>query len=421
MKIAVSFFISLMCLAATLQAGEAANDLLSLDQCLQIAFQYNPQIIEARQQVEFSRGDWLEAEALPDPEFEMNIGGLKKDAGGSRKGSVDSFAVKQPLDPLGTRFLRGRIASDGVRISKHQVSRTWTHIATEIRKAYVRITTQEKAIDTAKDNLNVTRQFLTHVETRFQSGNAPKSDLIRSKIENARAENEFLVTQKDLRLAKGYMNELLGRPVEAEFMLADTLTYEPLRYQYQALVDQAQTERSDLRAAKLEVSQKKKGVWQALLKTIFPAMSLGIERTTEDFDNDTSLLLAASYPLWGFNLGEVKKAKAEKKIQEVRFEAFKRHVSLEVYQAFTEAELADKQVQLQRKSLEEANELLRQITLQYQENEIDFLNYLENIKTIKETRLGYFQALKNFKEKIAGLEQAFQEAPAPEEGENREN
>jgi len=195
---------------------------------------------------------------------------------------------------------------------------------------------------------------------------------------------------------------------------ADTLEYEPLAYQYQEIKEQALKDRVDLKNEKTLLSARKKGFWAAVLGAVFPQMSLGVERTTEEFENDTAILLSASYPLWGFNSGAIKKAKAEKNIQEIRFEALKKNVSLDVYQSFLEAELADKQVFLQKKALEGANELLRQITIQYEEGEIPFLNYLENIKTIKETRLAYFAALKNYKEKVAELERAIQVTPVPE-------
>jgi outer membrane protein TolC len=118
--------------------------------------------------------------------------------------------------------------------------------------------------------------------------------------------------------------------------------------------------------------------------------------------------------LWNpFNFGAVKEAKAEKEKQKVRLDALKRQVGLEVYKTFLEGELADRQVNLQKKALEEANELLRRITLSYETGEIPFLVFLENIKTIKETRLAYFVALKDYKGKVAELEKVIQATPIP--------
>ena len=105
--------------------------------------------------------------------------------------------------------------------------------------------------------------------------------------------------------------------------------------------------------------------------------------------------------------------KAEKEKQQIHFDALKREVNLEVYKAFLDAELADRQVKLQKKALEEADELLRRITLSYESGEIPFLVFLENIKTIKETRLAYLNTLRGYKEKVAQLERMIQATPIP--------
>jgi outer membrane protein TolC len=406
--------LSFMSIPSAIYAGTAENTPLSLDDTLRIAWINHPRMREAREEISASKGRWLQAEALPDPEIEFDIGGLKKGEDDARKGNLDSFAVKQPLDPLGTRFLRGRMAWDDVRIAKSGLDLIWGEVRSEVIETYYRILVEEKALDVARDNLNVTRQFFTKVEVNYQSGNALQSDVLRAKIEVSRAENEFLIAEKNLRVSTGDLNIALGREAGTPLELSGAMDYEALHYTYEQIKDEAFENRADLRAETTRLKQKKKGFWQSLLKTIFPQMAIGVERTTEDYENDTALVVEASYPLWGFNLGEVKEAKAEKEIQNIRLEALKKQVGLEVYQAFLEAELADKQVMIQQKALEEANELLRQVTVSYGEGEVPFLTYLENLKTIKETRLANYNALLNYKEKIAELERATQATPVPE-------
>lgn len=413
-KLVFCFALLLLALSpSSIYAEMAEEHVLSLEGALRMAYLTHPRMREAREEISASKGRWIQAEALPDPELEVDIGGLKKGEDDARKGNIDSFSVKQPLDPLGTRFLRGRMAWDEVKIAKSRLDQVWGEIREEVIGLYSGILAEEKALETAQENLNVTRQFFTRVETRFQSGNALQSDVIRAKIEVSRAENELLIAQKNLKVSKGQMNLAFGRGAETPIALSDSLGYEALYYEYEKLKSRAYQDRADLRMEKTRLKARKKGFWNALLKTFFPQMAIGVERTTEDFENDTALIVEVSYPLWGFNLGGVKEAKAEKKIQEVRLESLERQVGLEVYEAFLEAELADKQVAIQKRSLEESNELLRQITLRYEEGEAAFLTFLENIKTIKETRLAYFNALKNYSEKIAILERVIQATPVP--------
>lgn len=395
-------------------AETAVNAVLSVEDALRMAYLHHPRMKEAREEISASKGRWLQAEAFPDPEMEFDIGGLKKGEDDSRKGNLDSFAVKQPLDPLGTRFLRGRIAWDDVTIAKSGLNLVWGKIRSEVIEMYYRILAEEKALDVARDNLNVTRQFFTKVEINYQSGSALQSDVLRAKIEVSKAESEFLIAEKNLRVAVGNLNIALGREVTAPLELGGAMSYETLHYTYEQIKEQAFEKRADLKAETIRLKQKKKGFWQSLLKTFFPQMAIGIERTTEDYENDTAFIVEASYPLWGFNLGEVKEAKAEKEIQSIRLESLKKQVGFEVYQAFLETELAEKQVMIQQKALEQANELLRQVAVSYGEGEVPFLTYLENLKTIKETRLGSYKALLNYKKRLAELERFIQATPVPE-------
>jgi len=398
-------------------AEPAGNGPLSLQEALRLAYLHHPVMQEAKQDILAAHGAWLQAEALPSPEAEIDIGGLKKHAKDEkqiREGKIDSFAIRQPLDPIGTRFLRGRMARDDYRVSQGKLELVWAETRRDVITVYGTIIAAEKAVQTAEENLNATRQFFSKVQTRYQSGNALQSDVIRARIEVSRAENELLITQRDLKAAKGELNLFIGRSIDNALELSDALEYEPLQYQYQDMKARAFENRVDLKNETTILSTRKKGFWAALLKTVFPQMSIGVERTTEEYENDTAILLSASYPLWGFNLGELKKAQAEKEKQEIKLEALKKNIGLDVYRAFLDAELTDKQVALQKKALEGANELLRQVTIQYEEGEMPFLGYLENIKTIKETRLAYFNALKNYKEKVADLERAIQATPIPE-------
>jgi outer membrane protein TolC len=77
--------------------------------------------------------------------------------------------------------------------------------------------------------------------------------------------------------------------------------------------------------------------------------------------------MQASYPLWDLNLGKVKEAQARMNKQKIKLETLKKQVGLEVYEALLDSELADKQVLLQKQALDEADELLRQVTSSYEE------------------------------------------------------
>jgi outer membrane protein TolC len=410
----VAFSVGYPCVARG--AGEES---LRLQDVLRLAYVNHPRMQTAKQDISAAKGRWIQAEALPDPEVLFDVGGLKEHVKNDgdrqiRKANLDVAAFEQPLDPLGTRFLRGRMAWDEVKIAKGSLELTWASVRQEVIGIYADILTSEKALEIAKENLGATRQLLARVEARYQSGSALQSDVLRSKIEVSRGESDVLVAEKNLRISNGELNLALGRSVESPLRLSDDLAYDSLQFQYSQVMSRAVEKRADIRNESIRLKTKQKGFLSALLKVILPKMGIGIERITTDYDNDTAVLLKASYPVWGFNFGEVREAKAEKEKQQIVLEALKREVGLEAYAAFLETDLADKQVALQRKALDAANELLRQITSRYETGEAPFWVYLENLKTIKEIRLAYFNALKNYKEKVAELERVIQATPTPE-------
>lgn len=383
---------------------------VSLEAALKLAYQNNPHMVEAREMINAAKGKRWQAESLPNPELEISVGGLKD--GGEK---VDQFSVKQPLDAFGTRFLRASMAKDNVEIAQGDLLSIWGDVRVRVTALYYHILAEQKALEIANENLDTTRQFFTRVETRYQSGDALQTELIRAKLEVSGAENALLVAQKNLKVAKGNFNLELGEDIEAAVDLSDALEYRPFQYKLAESQAYGREHRADLKGEQIRLGSKKKGVWKAFLEMLFPQVSLGVERTTEEFENDTSLLIEASYPLWGFNLGEVKEAKAEKRIQEIRLTSLEKRIGLQIYEAYLEAELAEKQIQLQKNAVMEANELLRQITIQYDEGKISFIVYLENIQTIKQARLTYYEVLQSYHSKVAELESVIQATPLLEE------
>lgn len=418
----IFLYLFVACLFATLTNASAFSealspDALSLDQALRIAFAHNPKVAEAKKEISASKGKWFDAEMLDDPQLETDIGGLKaktQDQKIVRKGNLDAFTITQPLDPIGTHFLKAGIAHDNVKIAKGELRTVWFEIRKNVISTYMNILSQEKAVEIADENLTITKEFLNKVEIKFNGGSVPRSDVLRAKIEVSRAENNLLVNQKDLKVAQGTLNLLLGQDAENMLKLNGALNYTKLKYRYDETIKKtALANRSDLKNEEIRFKSAKKSLWIAGLEGVFPKMSIGVQRSTQDFQNDTSIILQGSYPLWGFNFGKIKEANAEKEKQEIHLKAAKREVGLDIYQAFLEAELSDRQVILQQKAVEEANELLKQVTLKYEEGEVSFLNYLENIKTIKETKTEYYSALKNYQEKVAELESAIQSSETP--------
>jgi cobalt-zinc-cadmium efflux system outer membrane protein len=380
-----------------------ADEALTLEKSLSLAFENNPRVIEARKTIDAAKGDLITARTFANPEVEFEIGGLKKNEEGKRKTNLDSFEVRQGFDPPGVRGLKSKIAKNEILIQQESLKSIWSQVYAEVREVYSQVIIDKKKLELAQDNLDILRQFFSRVQQRFQSGQALKNDVQRAKIELLDAENAYLAVEKELKINKAKLNLLLGRAMDTLFEIEEELKDEELQLDLQELTQVAFSKSPLIKSEDLTLNSKNANLTKEQLNRL-PSPFLGFKRTNEDYDNDYAAVIGFSVPLWNLNQGEVKKAQAEKDAQAVRTEAVKREVSFNVFEAYLNAELAHRQLELLKKSLEEANELLRLANLRYSEGEIDFINFLDQTRTSTQAKVKYYEGLFSLNKAVNELE-----------------
>lgn len=385
--------------------AEQVNKPLSLEDALSLAYQHNPRIVQARKTIEGTQGDLITTRTWANPEVEAEIGGLKKDDEGRRKGHLDSITFKQNFDPPGVRSLKSKIAKNDVTIQKEALKSVWSEVYLEVREVYTRIILDKKELELKQSNLKSMRQFFSNVQLRYESGQTLKNHLQRARIELLKAESDYLKAENDLNVDKARMNLILGRPREIAFDIKDEFKEETLELNLDALTEIALSKRPDVKMEEAELDSRIKNATKEQLNRL-PSYSLGFQKINEEYEKDYAAVVEVSMPFWNLNQGEVKKAKAEREAQKVKLEALKNEVDFEVYASYQDVQLALKQLDLFKKSFEEANEMFRLAGLRYKEGEIDFINYLDQIKASMDSRMQYYQGLYQLSQSISVLEKS---------------
>lgn len=415
------FFISLHCaipsaLAISTNSGKTS---FSMKEALRTAYFNNPEMRSIREAVEAQKGRAVTQSSLRGPEVRFEVGGFKSQEVNGEKvdpeTSLSSWEVTQEFDSPGALVLKSQIAGDEVRIKEAELKALWADIYRRVKSGYAGVLFSEESLRVFETNLKSARQFRDAVEVQYQSGKVPRSKNIRSTIEVLKAEAEYLEAQKNLKKENLNLNLLLGRPADSEFQLNESLSYEAFEIRHDAFLDKALKTRPEILSQELKLKVAGKDLMRSRL-SILPQPFIGLNRTREEYDNDYSILLGARLPLWDFNFGEIKEKAAIRAEEEIRFDSLRREVESQVRAAILEAELASKKVELQKKAVEGVDELLKEAVIQFQEGELSFLEFLENLKISKEMRLAYFESLKNYYQKTAELEQAVWNIPTFEEG-----
>jgi cobalt-zinc-cadmium efflux system outer membrane protein len=389
-------------------ADQKQNDLNILDkldfgEALEQAYQHNPRMVEAGKSIEASKGSLFTARTFQNPEAELEFGGLKKNADGGRNTNLDSFEIKQSFDSLGVRFLKSKIASGEVDIREEQLRSVWMRTYLDVRRSYSEIILRKKEIELASQNLEAMRQFFSRVQLRYNSGQTLKNDFQRAKIELLKAENDYLSAQTELKTGKARLNLILGRTMDADFEIVEELKEEELSLTFEEIQAIGSENRPDIKIADFELDITRNNLFKERLNRL-PSYYLGFKRVDEDDRDDYAVLVGVSLPFWNLNQGEVKKAQAEKDIQEQRVKTVRSQASLDIYEAYLKADLRRKQLDIAKKSLEESDELSRLANLRYSEGKIDFLNYLDQIRMATQSKVNYYRALFNLSQSVGELE-----------------
>ncbi len=366
---------------------------LSLDNVLEIVFKDNSEVITARKELESAKARIIQARAYANPEFGIEI----------RPSGIET-ALSQELSILGKRGLSRRIADIEKEIHECNLDLIWREVSFEVKKVYYQILLAKKKKEFSVESLELARNFLDRTTHRYNVGKVLKNELLRAEIEVFRAQNEIMLSDKEISSSKDKLNFLSGRSSYVEYTCIDKLVYKKKELDLDTLIKQALINRADIKAGKLALKSKEQELELIRRERLSnPVFSLLADRDTgESFVFGAGVQMPL--PLWYRNKGEIAEVKSETEKTEHQIESLKNQIALEVREVYRELRLADRQVALMKKSIKKASELLSFIEVRYAEGKTSFLSYLEALIVYREANLGYLEAILDYRVKLALLE-----------------
>jgi cobalt-zinc-cadmium efflux system outer membrane protein len=389
--------------------AQETGDILSIEKAIVIAWQNNPEVLEARKKIEIQEAYYRRTRKLDNPEIEFEVNKLRKDFTGEneydKRALEGEGRVNQSLELWGKKGLRIGIAKDEVVQAELEYKKLWLDISRQIKEQYAQTFLGQKSIELAEENLNIARRLLDQVQVRSNTGKARNHELARAKLEAAKARNGLLKVENDFRIALGKLNILLGRKMNEIIKLQDNLTPQAIAKTLEEYLDIALSQNPELLSQKQEVVKRDKELKFAKRQKL-PDVTVSAFANREDELYNAGAGISFEFPLWHQFQGDVKAAYLEKETARIHFEALNRMVELDVYEAFQNVNLTFQIVHNLEDSIKEANELLRIITIEYAEGEAPFLTYLEGIASYQKTKQEYLEALTDYSHKLADLEQS---------------
>ncbi|HXU72032.1 MAG TPA: TolC family protein [Polyangia bacterium] len=403
---------------------------VTLDDALKIFRQRGLDLLIADAAVTSAEGDEKIAGAVPNPNwslfgsytFTFNSGPSNGNAAlqtpwGVSAGLGDSNALEDSLS--GKRWLRlkvARAALAAARLNRDDAKRT---LELGVKTAYIQAVLARDNLDFALQVQTGANQIFQLNQTRYNAGAISEADLAKVETMKLEADQSVDATVEALRAAKVQLAFLLGvRGSVPDYKVDQDLPkfYVPPALgnaTTDSLVANAVEHRPDLRAAGLQNDRARAQV--ALAKrNRFPDLSLNLQYsqqagTTADAAQPPTLSLgiAGTLPLFYFQQGEIKKAEADRRMQELQRAKVEAQLVSDVEAAHNAFVSSRKLVErMEGRLLERVKRARDLVSLQYQKGAASLLEYLDAQRTFIANNVEYLQDLASYWTAVYQLEAA---------------
>ena len=399
--------------AASQLAQKPGAQLITLEQAIQLALQQNHNLLAARTTIQQNEAEEITANLRPDPVLMGDSQFLPIFQPSTF--SADYLDNTAQFDVgLSYLFERGKKRQNRLQTAKDQTAVTRSLVADNERTLtfsvatdFINVELAESTLELANQDLKSFQETVDITEARYKAGNIGLDDFLKMKLQLLQFQTD--VAQARLARVQGLsdLRQLLGySQVSADYDVAGSFDYQPMKGGLEDLQATALTSRPDLRAAQQGITAANSAF--RLQKAIGKRDVTGqIDYTHLGYLNNVSLFGSMQLPIFDRNQGEIKRAGfAITQAQEQQLYA-NGQVLTDVRDAYEGLKANDEVVGLYRSGYLDDAQQSRDITdYAYKRGAASLLDFLDAERTFRATQLGYRQALASYLQTLEQLREA---------------
>jgi outer membrane protein TolC len=398
----------LLCIICSITNVFGAEEGLTLDQCISLALENNNLFKAAGQELRASRARVKQAWAFPQPEFGYDSD-LQPKCFNFKQSGESYVGISQLIEFPGRRYLRGKIAGKESDMVGCEVNQVRQEIIYNVKSSFYQLLLTMEAQKYAEENLEMARDFFAKAKEKYESGEVAKFEMLRAKVEAAKADNQLKVVVNQVKLAKAQLNFFLARDKFQPIAIRGSLRETPIELHLQELQARALSFRPEIKKERLAVKKENLAKKQAFLSYL-PDVSLGVARHRIDYEPTTwDVTISFEVPLffWQKINGEIAEVNANLAAANERLKYLELSVSLEVENAYYNAISLQNQIQLfEKEVLDEAEQVYQMSMISYQEGKIGSIELIESRRSLGELKQAYAETLFNYQLALAELEKS---------------
>jgi outer membrane protein len=311
-----------------------------------------------------------------------------------------------------------QLASLGLDTAKIQRETTIHELVLDVKEAYLGILKAEKLEKVAVHAVEQLEAHLRVAQAFYDEGIIAKNELLQTEVQMAQARQDLIKAENAVELAKSYFNKLLRRGLDAEVAIEDILDYHPVSLPIEECLERAELYRTEIRELSLNILYAEKGVKLAK-SSCYPSFALvgNYSRESDEpllgadpgEDADAWALTAQAewtFWEWGKKKSDVSASRAKVAQATYLLRELKDSIQLQVKDAYLNVREAEKNIQVARTAVVQAEENFRMNEERYKQQVATSTDVLDAQTLLTQARSNYFNALSEYNIAWAQLERA---------------
>jgi len=387
-----------------------AKSLIYLDQLLEEALKNNPEVLAAQELWQAAKSRPSQVRSLPDPELsfsQRNVGSDYTTLGREGMSNIGGVFIQRIPFP-GKLALKGEIAEKEADQRLAFLEATKNRIRSQVKLTYYDLYFVYKAIATIEKDKDILEKFAKTAEARYAVGQGIQQDVLRAQVEISRLLDKLnlLYVKKESLVAA--LNSLLNRSPFAPLGQPAEITVSEFPYSLEEL-NRLALERSPQLREKQRLIERNQAAVALARKEYLPDLSIkGGFFYRGDYRDMWEIGLSISIPLY-FRTKQrygVKEAIYNLDAAEQEHQAIKQRILAKIKEFYISATTAKRLMELFRKGIiPQATLALESSRSAYEVGKVDFLTLLDNLISLLDDELRYYEELVNFEKAIARIEE----------------
>jgi outer membrane protein TolC len=241
--------------AANEQTNQPQAEVLTLDQCLKLAYQNSKQLQSQEKSVVIAKETVRSAESGLFPTMSYTLGAAKYEKGTLKTGysteaSSGEISVSQNLYTGGMVTCGIKLAKLGLNNALEVQRKTKQQLTYDVKSAYYQAWLAEKAVNVQQASYDNLIHHYQQVKVFFQAGTKSRYDLLQAEVNYQSVKPQLIQAQNNLVLAKLKLATIIGIDKDRQFDVGDEPSNiqlpEKAEFSLQSMLDQAYKDRPEL-------------------------------------------------------------------------------------------------------------------------------------------------------------------------------